>query len=286
MRYIDITPIQPPANWLDLAKAELGNNYEFLWTYLRNDFETLVSKKCWYSESCNIGSVNPIDHFRPKAARVKLLTPQYATLNSTVWARINPNSRNGYPFLKFHYPNYRYSCYIVNTSNKRESTDGVTKGKSNFFPLRLGSAVGTSLADINAEAICLLDPCNIDDPGYLTFNEFGKIEPHRSILDSSWEYCKVVVSIELYHLHYPSFVEKRVEVWDLCKEKIELAATIYPKTIKTAEEENALIAYIKDVNRMIDKKREFSAVAIDCIFSYKKKYPWLDLFFPSIRLTK
>lgn len=286
MRYIDTSSIDVPDDWLDLAKADLGNNYPSLWSYFKLAIETLVTKKCWYSESCNIGSINPIDHFRPKANKVKAFSSKYGSLDKSVWSKMNFKGRVGYPYLKFEFSNYRYTCDIVNSSNKKETLDNTTKGKSNFFPLKLNSPLGTTLENINGEQICLLDPCNMTDPGYLTFNEFGKINPHIAALDTSWEYCKVLISIEIYHLHYPNFIEKRKELWDYCKERIELADRIYIKTAKTLEEEACLSAYIKELNKKISKSSEFSAVAIDCISFYKKEYIWLDTVFSLARLVK
>lgn len=286
MRYIDTSSIIVPANWVLLAKAELGNTYASLWSYFRLGMENLVGKKCWYSESCNIGSLNPIDHFRPKANRVKSLTSAFASLDASLWAQMDTRSRAGYPFLEFEFSNYRYACYVVNSSNKKETTDGTTKGKLNFFPLQNGSPFGTSIPTLNTEISCLLDPCNLNDPALLTFNEFGKINPHVALLNVSWEYCRVLVSIELYHLHYYYFVEKRRELWDYCKERIELADTIYIKAVKTPEEERILLSFIRELNNKINKKSEFSAVAIDCISFYKASYPWLNILFPAARMSK
>lgn len=286
MRYIDTSHIIVPPNWLNLARARFPNNYPSLWSYFRQEFEIIVGKKCWYSESVNIGSNNPIDHFRPKSNTVKALTEKYIKLDASFWGQIDARRRPGYQFLEFEFSNYRYSCYIVNTSNKRETHDNTTKGKSNFFPLKHGSPLGTNTVDIVHENICLIDPCNINEPGFLTFNETGYITPHVSLLNTSWDYCRVLVSIEVYHLHYDSFREKRLELWDYCKERIELANAIYIKPQRTLQEDASFLDYIKELRKKINKISEFSAVAIDCIHSYKKTYSWLDTIFPDHILVK
>lgn len=279
MRYIDTSSITVPNDWLQLAKEQLGENYTSLWTYFRLEMEAIVGKKCWYSENFNIGTLNPIDHFRPKAARIKALTPKYALLDAVIWSKIDSAARNGYPFLEFEFSNYRYSCGIVNSSNNREASNNITRGKSNFFPLKLGSARCTNLLNIDIEESCLLDPCEERDPEYLTFDELGQIQPHISVLKDSWEYCRVVVSIEVYHLHYHRFIERRKELWDYCKERIRLANALYTKPNRTAEEEDSLIDFIKELNKKLKKESEFSAVAVDCIKYYKATYTWLDTLF-------
>jgi hypothetical protein len=106
MRYIDSTSVVIPVDWLTLARNE---NFNPLWSFLKTAFENFVGKKCWYNETINDGSSNPIDHFRPKAITVKELTKEYANLEDQVWAQLNSNSRPGYSYLTHESINYRYA---------------------------------------------------------------------------------------------------------------------------------------------------------------------------------
>lgn len=288
MRHIDTSLIIVPPNWIDLARNQLGNTYPSLWSFFKSDFEKIVGKKCWYSESDNSGSVNPIDHFRPKAIKIQSMSKHKQLFSSHIWLQLNANERKGYDFLEHEFSNYRYACAIVNSPNKRETPDEIVRGKWDYFPLRNDSIFATSLAEIPNEIIYFLDPCNRKDPDYLTFNELGDILPHNSLLNNSWEYCRVIVSIEMYHLRYPYFVEKRKELWDSCAEHIELVDGLFHKNSKTDGEKKNIAFHIKELNKKTGKKMPFSAVAIDCILNYKRKrkYIWLDTFFPDNKLQK
>lgn len=290
MRYIDTTHINTPPNWLDLAKQALGDNYPSLWTYFKRDFEDIIGKKCWYSESDNSGSINPIDHYRPKANNVKALPPKYKkifdSINHAIWGQLNSQSRNGYSFLTYSFNNYRYCCDIVN-SETNSIGDNIARGKSNYFPLKHDSSIAINHAQIVNEAPCLLDPCYQFDVEYLKFNRLGLIDAQKGILAGSWEHCRVNVSIEIYHLHYEIFVEKRKELWVECEKHIKLAY-LYKDTPRTEDQEEHFVYHLKALATKINKKYPFSAVAIDCIRTYKERpeYDWLDGYFPNNRLIK
>lgn len=287
MRYIDTHIITPSPDWLTLAKAALGNTHKALWSFLKPQFETIAGKKCWFSESSNIGADNAVEHFRPKAQDVKELQKRYADLETEVWAQIDSSTRSGYPFLALEFMNYRYVCTFVNSPHKGHTQK--VRGKSNFFPLKLNSPYGTSIADVGMEEVCLLDPCEPKDPEYITFNDLGQAVPNISITKFSWEYCRVMVSIEVYHLHYYRFVDARKQVWDECKELIEFADELSSKAANGPlinTEINSLKNYISLLLKKIDIKAPFSAVAIDCIRYYRGTYPWLAKHFPDDKLQK
>lgn len=281
MRYIDTSSINVPLNWLSLAKSQFGNTYSALWSYFKENFEDIVGKKCWYSESNNMGSVNPIDHFRPKAKMVRKFTNANADLDDALWCQLDCETRNGYPFLEFEFTNYRYACAISNSLN-RAINNSKPKGKSNFFPLRIGSPYADSLATINNEIRVLLDPCSQTDTEKLLFNELGEAEPHILFKLDNWSCCQVMVSIELYHLHYYRFIDSRKEKWDYCKNRIELI----DKYLERNPKEDCIKEYILDLKKNIKKESEFSAVAIDCIHFYKTNYNWLNKIFTEEQLKK
>lgn len=284
MRYIDRSSINVPSNWIELAKSRLGNAHNSLWSFFKGPIENLVGKKCWFSESINSGADNDIEHFRPKGRYVRELKKENADLDPIVWDQLNCKSRDGYSFLAFDFFNYRYSCTFVNSP--RHGNLNKVRGKSNFFPLKLNSLHAISSLTIDNEETCLLDPCNIIDPEYFTFNDLGLISPHESITYFSWECCKVMVSIEVYHLHYYRFTEARKIKWDECKNVIERVNDILSKAKVNGIVKLCLQDNIERLAKMIDIKSEYSAVAIDCIKFYKKSYSWIDRFFPAHVLKK
>lgn len=287
MRYIDTGSIKVPANWKELAEKHFGSSYSSLWSYFKKDMENIVGKKCWYSESINNGSNNPIDHFRPKGTKIRKI-PVYPSIKNII-NTIENVDRNGYPFLEFEFSNYRYACDIVNSPSK-DNNDEKTRGKWDYFPLKKGSISAKSLEELSNEMPALLDPCNQKDVEMLSFNSLGFIEPHVSILNTTWEYCRVKVSIEVYHLHFNNFREKRIVIWNSCKKLIELIDDFVQKLLNSEKlnelEKKSLEHYKKELSCKIKKNSEFSAVAIDCIRFYKQKYEWLENFFPDSKLKK
>jgi hypothetical protein len=277
MRYINTSTLVVPTNWITLSNAE---RYNPVWSYLKVQFENLVGKKCWYNESINDGTSNPIDHFRPKASRVKTLTTKFAVLDTYVWTQLRSGNQSGYPFLEFEYSNYRYACGFANSQHKRESLDGITRGKSNFFPIKVGSNPSSDIAGIVSESAALLDPCNSEDPKLLTFNEIGGGEPVDSILLNSWDYCRVKVSIEVYNLMYHVISAKRQELWVETQRHIEMLSTLYNKVGKSPEDQQCFDHIFAILIKSLQKKAEYSAVVIDCINYYRKRkdphqYRWL-----------
>jgi len=288
MRYIDTTSLNIPANWPDLARI---NSFSPLWSYLKTEFESIVGKKCWYNESINDGTSNPIDHFRPKTIKVKNLDDKYATLDAVIWDQLFLDSQSGYPFLELEYSNYRYACGFSNSAHTKESKDGITRGKWDFFPLKSGSIIATNIQELGNEMNALLDPCNCQDPEFMTFNEFGGIDPSDSILINSWEFCRVKVSIEVYNLMYYILSNKRQELWALCVRDFDMLSLLYNKAEKTNEEQLSFTHLFIKLIKLIEKKSEYSAVVIDCIKYYRKRkdplfYKWLHETIPNELLMK
>ena len=98
----------------------------------------------------------------------------------------------------------------------------------------------------------------------------------------------VLASIELFHLNYYMWVEKRKEIWNSCKNRIDHINLVYGKENKTDGESRFIAQYIIELMKMIKKDSEFSATAIDCICYYKNLsgYNWLSNFFPENVLEK
>lgn len=265
MRYIDITSLPVPADWINLSDTNPK------WSYLKDIFEDIVGKKCWYNESSNIATSNPIDHFRPKATTVKILEPKYASLDAEIWAQILLSSQTGYPFLELEFTNYRYASGYANSPHKKESRDGITRGKSNFFPIKINTSPATRLADLHLEKKALLDPCDVNDPEMLNFNEFGGIDPNESILPDSWNFCRVKISVEIYNLMYRAIKEKRQETWNSCEKRLEILCKLFKKSDKSQEEKECFDHILAELFKSLLKKAEYSAVVIDCIKYYRKR---------------
>ncbi|SDF73888.1 hypothetical protein SAMN05216464_12733 [Mucilaginibacter pineti] len=288
MRFIDMSAVTIPTTWQQQART---NNFSPVWSYLKTTLESIVGKKCWYNESINDGSSNPVDHFRPKTAAVKVLTSKYAVLENAVWSQLFSQAQTGYPFLEFEASNYRYASGFANSAHMRESTDGITRGKWDFFPIRAGTSPATSIQNLSLEENALLDPCHDGDPELVEFNEFGGVDPSTSVLTHSWDYCRVKVSIEVYNLTYYVLANKRRESWETCERNINLMTLLYNKPNKSPEEQLSFDHLFADLIKSLSKKTEYSAVFIDCIKNFKTRkdstvYKWLTDEIPTVLLKK
>jgi hypothetical protein len=93
--------------------------------------------------------------------------------------------------------NYRCSGNVCNRPN-RDAT-GVTRGKADFFPLRLGSHAATGPdSDCADEHPYLLDPTDAGDVALISFDETGIPVPEGGIGD--WPAERLKATVHLLHL--------------------------------------------------------------------------------------
>lgn len=193
-----------------------------IWSKLNNILAKQSNSKCWYCETKEDRSDNPIDHFRPK--------------NKVVECDAHP----GYWWLAFDWRNYRFTCTYCNSRRIDIETAG---GKHDHFPLLQPAVWDMCDTDCNNEKPTLLDPCDIDDCSLLTFNINGSAS---AITEDKTleEYIRAVTSIELYHLnYYPTKRARRI---------------IYFKIKKLVTETNELInrGISENLDQIKAKKKE------------------------------
>ena len=218
MRHIDNSNLTISQGWKDKVdkvkqklkqcrthdeRMELIGKNE-IWRELRLELEKCSDNKCWYTEASDKVSNYDVDHFRPKGT-----IKQYKSTT---------NCTDGYWWLAYEPGNYRLSGIIPNRPLK-DMKDGVTKGKHNYFPIRPGSQIALSENDDeDAEFNYLLDPTKEFDVTLLTFDNTGSAIP--SYPNSTWEYERAFVSIELYNLDFYKLKSARKKVWDRCERTI------------------------------------------------------------------
>ncbi|MFL7866374.1 HNH endonuclease family protein [Vibrio cincinnatiensis] len=151
-----------------------------VWSLLSDILAKRSYGKCWYCESNELRSDNPIDHFRPKGKVAEC--PDHP----------------GYWWLAFEWSNYRYACTYCNSRRVEVETAG---GKQDHFPVFTPPDWNRSKDDNNAEKPKLLDPSDEDDYKLLTFNKNGEACPNCSDEDSE-DYQKAKESIDKYHLNH------------------------------------------------------------------------------------
>lgn len=189
----DVRPL-PPAERRARIDAKRA-----LWAELRGPFKDLMGGKCWYCESNQCRTDNPIDHFRPKGGVAECET------------------HGGYWWLAFDWENYRYCCDYCNSYGS-PATRGTPGGKQNNFPLwDENRRAMTEADDLDQEQPLLLDPLSAADPGLLWFNEDGSTSPNpRTCGNDPLQYLhkRASESIRLYHLEQEDIKERRA---DLCR---------------------------------------------------------------------
>jgi hypothetical protein len=267
MRHIDLTQIQLPVGWKDRAdnltaqlRAAPNNDARAqimdanqIWQELLVPLSQLSKGKCWYSEAQDVMSDRDVDHFRPK--------------NKAINVNGTPRSdEEGYWWLAYDYENYRFSSQYANQKRRDKfKKKKVTGGKGDRFPLFAGSPVAKTKNRCCDEQIMLLDPCDPNDPGLLTFDSKGVAMPDASAILDPDDKVRVEVSIMIYNLDYSTLEEFRERMWGLCQRKIDEMREITndPNGMSTFGK-NRLTFLKKEIRAMTDRDAEVSAVAIAC----------------------
>lgn len=161
-----------------------------LWSNLSSLLAEQSNGKCWYCESKELRSDNPIDHFRPKGNVVEC--PDHP----------------GYWWLAFDWSNYRYACTYCNSRRVGAESEG---GKHDHFPLFTPPDWNKCQVDSNVEKPMLLDPTKAQDCKLLTFNQNGEACPNESDRLSS-NFKRADKSIELYHLNHKNTTRARKQI--------------------------------------------------------------------------
>ena len=211
------------------------------WGKLKEHYSNLSNGKCWYSESEDSASIYHMDHFRPKNETMALI--QNCDIDTA-------NNNEPYWWLAFNWKNYRFAASIPNTS------------KNSYFPLQIGSPIAKNEAELEKEWPGLLDPTDEFDVSLIAYGLDGKVYPACADMNC-WDAQRVVLSTRVYNLNYVSLVDKRKEIQQMCKTKIDLikdAQREYAKT-RSPSFRRMLKQYISELRAMTKPTSELSSVA-------------------------
>jgi uncharacterized protein (TIGR02646 family) len=267
MRYIDLSKLQLPTGWQEKAdslnaklktatsdteKAKIMDENP-IWRELFIPLSQLSHGKCWYSEALDTMSDRDVDHFRPKNEAQNV-------------DNIPRGDVEGYWWLAYDWTNYRFSSQYSNQRRKDKfDKKRNTGGKGEFFPLFKGSFIAKSKNKFQDEQIMLLDPCEKDDPGLLTFDSKGVAIPDASAILDPDDRIRVEVSIRLYHLDHKPLEELRERIWWKCQRQIDEIRKITSDPEGMSNFAKSRVKFIKDeIRRMMEHQQELSAVAIAC----------------------
>lgn len=276
MRHINLEELIPhlPADWEKRAKEALDevrnsppdkrsdtvNKHASLWRELGTKLSLLSNGKCWYCESREKRSDNPVDHFRPKNA---------------VDGRPN---HDGYWWLAFDWHNYRFSCTYCN-SRRIDRVGGTSGGKQTSFPLLDEATRVYSEADnIVREDPELLDPTNVTDPGCLWFLEDGRVVEKYNQQRQPVLYRRAQTSIDLYHLNHIDSKEARKALFRKIRNLID-DGDIYFERWQAGNQaaKRGLERTVEELRQLTDKQEEYSAAARAMLLGFRDSdHPWVD----------
>lgn len=242
---------------IDTAKVKARKaaiSYKRIWADLSDLLSEQTKGKCWYCETNECRSDNPIDHFRPK--------------NKVAECDGHP----GYWWLAFDWKNYRFSCTYCNSRRVEVDTSG---GKQDHFPIFFPPGWNQCETDSNAERPMLLDPFDEDDCKLITFNDNGEARPVVSD-EKSENYTKAYTSIELYHLNHKPTARARKIIFQKIRTLVSGTNELLDQGVD--EKTNAIKASKKELIRLIRhecKSTKFNTAARIYLMKFEDENAWV-----------
>jgi len=228
--------------------------YKGIWSDLSDLLAEQSNGKCWYCETIEDRSDNPIDHFRPK--------------NKVAECDDHP----GYWWLAFDWKNYRFSCTYCNSRRVEVETAG---GKQDHFPIFVPPDWNKCEEDANAERPMLLDPLEEGDCCLITFNDNGEVCPTVSDEESE-EFKKASKSIELYHLNHKPTTRARKIIFQKIRKLISSTNELLDEGID--QKSVALKSNRKELIRLIRhecKSTRFNTAARLYLMKFEDDNAWV-----------
>jgi uncharacterized protein (TIGR02646 family) len=271
MIHVDTAEVRPPARWKRQANklsAELQalpdkkrpafiEKHSRVWRSMQGRLATASHGKCWYCETKNTRADLHVDHHRPKNR----------IMNS------DGTKGQGYWWLAFDLENFRLACSYCNCLHKGQ--DGITRGKSDKFPLLRYCKRAKSKSELAKEMPILLDPVVHADPSFLWFREDGRVTPAFSRKDRVL-YTRAKSTIDILNLDESRIVQARKDLWSLCTSFVDIgniAINDYA-TGRLSGKNQFEIAY-RRVKALIKPSSEFSATARACFSGYADENKWV-----------
>jgi hypothetical protein len=156
-------------------------------------------------------------------------------------------------------------------------------GKSFYFSLKYENDKFDIADDFDeepdlSEKILLLDPIRPADSGYIGFDKDGNPYASGSRVDQK---TKAEISINLYNLaNSTNFIDKRQKLWMLLEQTISDTAKIVNSNKSDEEKQMVEDICFSRIRELIDKKANFSSVAIACLktLQIEPKFQFLNSF--------
>jgi uncharacterized protein (TIGR02646 family) len=242
-------------------RAKAINTRDDVWKALRETFAELRKDKCWYCESNDSRSDRPIDHYRPKNAIAEC------------------DNHDGYWWLAFSWDNFRYCCTFCN-SHRVDQEHGPAGGKHDHFPIWKDGVRATfercSPDDLEREKPMLLDPCCPTDPRLLWFDEDGKPAPNPRACGSAGTFLheRVATSIQLYHLDHFKIVDRRQQLYQKIRLKLDQAEEKLRRLRDNADmtAQQSLGESVEELRKFMSPEKPYSAAAKCALMALRGSY--------------
>jgi hypothetical protein len=237
------------------------------WAKLYSALSILSHGKCWYTESPANSSEWEIEHFRPKL-RSKAENGEVLRTD-------------GYWWLSYYWRNFRLAGTLVNKIRRdRFKTDSKPYGKGNFFPLDLanGGVIASPFDNhCGSETAYLLDPVSPRDTQYISFDENGEAIENADSVDDAFNFKRAGLSIYFYGLNHTPIAIARKQIWESCKNEIELAHNYYKnKAIQQKLRDTYIELCYNRIFEMTRPDKPYTSVVYAYVRYKKKDYPWLE----------
>jgi uncharacterized protein (TIGR02646 family) len=271
MIYVDTTTIRISSWWKKRAQRlsekleELPDKkrpvfiekHSAVWRSMQTRLSKASHRKCWYCEAKDTRADLHVDHHRPKNRIINR----------------NGTKGRGYWWLAFDPENFRLACSYCNCLHRGQ--DGITRGKSDKFPLLRKSKRARVKSDIRKEIPILLDPTVHADPSLLWFREDGRASPAFP-KKYHFLYERAKATIDILNLDDHKIVQARKDLWSLCTSFVDIgniAINDYSQGRLSGKKEFE-IAY-QSVKTLIKPSSEFSATARACFSGFANEHEWV-----------
>jgi hypothetical protein len=276
MRYVNLDRLRGriPAEWKAKAKeiseelaaaatpeerADIIERNAGIWKELKELLAEEMGGKCWYCESKQFRSDNPIDHYRPKGRVIECA------------------DHPGYWWKAFDWENYRFSCTYCN-SRRKDIVAGRTGGKHDHFPLAVeANRVFFHTDDLRRESPLLLDPSNAGDIPLLWFEHGGHATAKYGEDEYPLLWKRATCSIALYHLNHTRLQELRQELINFLRRRIEEGEYFFRKSASGDEAaREGFRSVLSDLLASVTEHAEYSSTAHATLAIASKTYRWLE----------
>ena len=127
----------------------------------------------------------------------------------------------------------------------------------------------------------LLDPCCKTDPPLLWFDEDGQPKPHPHLCGAQGTFLheRVMTSIKLYHLDHHRTVDRRQQLYQTIKRKLDQAEEKLRQLRDHADmtARQSLEEHIRELKEFMSSEQRYAAAGKCAIMALRGLYPVAEL---------